>query len=276
LFFSSSAQESNNKPTIGLFTGVINYQGDLQPTSFSFNHSNFIGGLIFQVPLSRWFTWRVAINRGEVQAADKYNREYLKPRNLSFFSNITEGYTGLAVNVLDLSTKKFSPYLYGGIGFFHFNPWTRDQQGNKIYMQPLSTEGQGLSQYPDRKVYKLTQLMLPFGAGIKFAPNENFAIAVEFSQRKTFTDYLDDVSREYVDENILLAAKGPKAVELAYRGDELPGGPANSHPGDIRGTPSEMDWYYFLGLQVEFKFDAVKNMLPHSRASVANLRCPRF
>lgn len=278
LFFYqfSYSQELDKSTTISLFTGTINYQGDLNPNSFTFDHSNFATGFIIRKPLNRWFSLRGGFNMGKIEAADSWNRDYLKSRNLSFTSNIKEAYVGLEVAVLDISTKKFTPYIYGGIAVFHFNPWTNDNTGTKTYLQPLSTEGQGLKEYPEQKTYKLTQIALPFGAGLKYAVSDAISIGVEFSQRKSFTDYIDDVSTHYVDRDVLLQAKGPKAVELAYRGGQSPlGQPQYPTHGEQRGTPSEMDWYYFVGLTTEVKLNRIGHLFRNSR-SVASQRCPRF
>jgi opacity protein-like surface antigen len=278
LSLSSASQERVREPSIGIFAGTINYQGDLKPNSFTFQRSNPVFGVIFRKPLNRWLTWRSGISFGKVEGADRFNRDYLQTRNLSFYSSITEIYTSIAVTILDISTKRFTPYLYGGIGVFHFNPWTYDVQGNKIHLKPLSTEGQGLAVYPGQKPYSLNELMVPIGAGIKFAVSDHIHVGIEFSQRKTFTDYLDDVSTHYVDQDVLLAAKGPKAVELAYRGNELPGGSAYPPNGEQRGTATEMDWYYFLGVTLEMKLSGFQNIFSgianQNRSSVQ--KCPRF
>ena len=275
----AASQERVSDAGISLFTGTINYQGDLKPNSFTFQHSNPSFSIVLHKPLNRWLTWQTGFSRGKIEGADRYNRDYLKLRNLSFYTNITELYSGFAFNVLDISTKRFTPYIYGGVGVFHFNPWTYDQAGNKVRLQPLSTEGQGLPGYPGQKKYKLTQPELVFGGGIKFALNDCVALGIELSQRKTFTDYLDDVSTHYIDQDKLLAAKGPKAVELAYRGNQLPGGAAYPPDGEQRGTASEMDWYYFFGLTIEIKFDCIKNLFSgitdHNLTSY-HQKCPRF
>ena len=112
--------------------------------------------------------------------------------------------------------------------------------------------------------------------GAKYAVNDNLNIGIEFSQRKSFTDYIDDVSSSYVDVDVLRQAKGDKAVELAFRENEIPGGrlqyPAH---GDQRGTPSEMDWYYFFGLTIELKLNSFGNLFSGANKPVASQRCPR-
>jgi hypothetical protein len=193
-----------------------------------------------------------------VEGADRFNRDYLQTRNLNFATNLKEVFTLLEADVLDISTKKFTPFAYGGVVLYHFNPYTFDGNNKKVYLKPLSTEGQGLPGYPDRKPYKLTQFVAAFGGGFRIAINNCISIAMEFTQRKTFTDYLDDVSTAYVDEITLLTARGQQAVNLAYRGDEV--NPSWEYPpgGEQRGTPTEMDWYYFIGMSVDVKIGCLK------------------
>ena len=260
-YFSATAQEFDTRATIGLFAGAMNYQGDLKPNSFTFQHSNLIVSVIARKPLNRWFALRGGFTIGKVEAADKYNRDYLQLRNLSFASGIKEIFTALEVDLLDISTKKFTPYAYGGIVLFHFNPYTLDANNEKVFLQDLSTEGQGLADYPDRKVYKLTQFAAAFGGGLRIAVSGCTSLSLEFSQRKTFTDYLDDVSTSYVDQNKLSAAKGSQSVALAFRGDEIH--PPTSYPpdGEQRGTPTEADWYYFFGLSADISINCLGEKL---------------
>jgi hypothetical protein len=274
LSISASAQDFDKQPTIGVFIGKMNYQGDLNPSSFKFSHSKFTAAVNINKPLNRWMTLRAGAGIGSIEAADRYNRDYLKPRNLSFFSTIKEVNAGLEFTFLDISRTRFTPYMYGGFAYFHFNPWTYDNNGTKTYLKPLSTEGQGLPQFPSQKPYELSQWALAFSSGVKFAVTNDIIVGFELNQRKTFTDYLDDVSSFYVDRNTLLQAKGAKAVELAWRTDELPG--TNPYPahGEQRGTPSEMDWYYFFGVNVEFKLSIFKNN--RNSKVLAYQRCPRI
>ena len=265
LFFShclfASPQEFDTRSTIGVFVGAMNYQGDLKPNSFTLQHSNLIVSLAIRKPLNRWFAVRAGATVGKVEAADKYNRDYLQQRNLSFASGIKEIFAALEADLLDIDTKKFTPYAYGGLVLFHFNPYAYDGDNQKVFLQPLSTEGQGLADYPDRKVYKLTQLAAAFGGGVRVAVSECTSLSLEFSQRKTFTDYLDDVSTSYVNHAQLLAAKGPKAVALAFRGDELNNPAPYPASGEQRGTPTEADWYYFLGVSADVRLNCLKETL---------------
>ena len=281
LFFSNNSfsQEESKGTYIGFIFGKMNYQGDLNPNSFTFSHSKATTGISIRQSLNRWISFRGGFAIGQIDAADHYNRDYLKTRNLSFKTTIKEVSVGLEASLLDLSTSHFTPYVFGDAVLYHFNPWAYDVSGNKVFLNPLSTEGQGLSQFPEQKPYKLTQIALGFGFGARYAINKNINIGIEMIQRKTFTDYLDDVSSIYVDKNVLLQAKGAKAVEMAYRGDEITGGLPYPNHGEKRGTPSEMDWYYFFGVNFEIKFSAFaqlfKGLKPENSSALHFARCPR-
>jgi hypothetical protein len=276
--FAKAQEDFSYAPSIGIYTGMVNYEGDLKPNSFTFEHSNLFLSLYLYQPLTPHLSWRLGASVGKLEAADRYNRGYLQPRNLSFYTNLQEAYTGFELALFDIDKKRITPYIFLGGAMFHFNPYTYDKNGEKVYLQPLSTEGQGLPDYPNRKIYKLTQFALTWAGGIKFKLNDYINLGVELNQRKTFTDYLDDVSATYVDYNKLLTAKGPKAVELAYRGDELPNGSFYPADGEQRGTPTEKDWYYFLGINATVRFDYIKSAVAHlfggGGGDYYNSRCP--
>ncbi len=118
--------------------------------------------------------------------------------------------------------------------------------GQKFYLRPLRIEGEGFSD--GVKNYNLTQFAIPFGGGIKLSLSDNINVGVELGLRKLFTDYLDDISKLYLDQNSLLNARGAKAVELAYPGNELKNGTPYPPAGTIRGRSKHKDWYYFKAL----------------------------
>lgn len=249
---SLSITASYSQLQLGVFTGLSNYQGDLVDQPYQ------AGRAAFGITGGYQFSDRLAVRGGltfaKVAGADSlHDKDYLRLRNLSFQSSITELSLRGEYNVFNLSSMKWTPYAFGGIAVYRFNPYTFDQAGNQIFLQPLGTEGQGLPSNPEFKSYSLTQLAIPFGGGIKYAISDKVHLGLEVGLRKLFTDYLDDVSTNYADENELLATRGPKAVELAYRGDEVPGGdPLYPAKGSQRGGAKEKDWYYFSGLHITF------------------------
>jgi hypothetical protein len=95
----------------------------------------------------------------------------------------------------------------------------------------------------------LTQLSIPLGFGALYALNEDIRVGLELGYRKTFTDYLDDVSGEYYDEAALFAAKGQIAADVAYRGDEV-GGPPYPAAKTPRGSAKYKDGYYYAAITI--------------------------
>lgn len=234
---------------LNLTGGVLNYQGDLQDKPFTFEQSGLSVGAGVRYDFLSHLSVRAGILYGRVGASDKFNKPSLRLRNLSFESRIVEGSVAIEYNIFDLSEKSVTPYFFAGAGVYHFNPYTFDTLGSKIFLEPLSTEGQGLAQYPQRKKYSLTQFNIPFGMGIKARVSNNVVIGYEIGMRKLFTDHLDDLSTTYVDRDNLLAARGLKAVEMAYRGGELKNGnPVYPVEASIRGGAKAKDWFYFQGI----------------------------
>ena len=121
-----------------------------------------------------------------------------------------------------------------------------------MYLRSLSTEGEGLTAYPERKPYKNNQIAIPFGGGLKLAISPKITLGVELGLRKLFTDYLDDVSTTYVDSATLFAAKGAQAIAFAYRGSEIHGAPPYPAAGSQRGNPKIKDWYYTTVFRMSF------------------------
>lgn len=237
-----------------LFVGTSNYTGDLLESRYTMNNSHLALGLGAGYRFNEHIRVRAMFSFGKITADDKDNKDpFLLARNLNFFSSITELSVTGHYDFLDMNFHRVTPYVFAGISIFRFNPYTYDTLGNKVMLKPLSTEGQGMAAYPNRKPYSLTQFAIPFGAGIKFAINENITLAWEVGLRKTFTDYLDDLSNNYVDQAALLAERGAIAVELAYRGDELKNSPG-TYPADgtVRGGPDYKDWYYFSGFTASY------------------------
>jgi hypothetical protein len=258
---------------VNLFGGFSNYSGDLQSKLFTLDQSYAAFSAGAQYDLTTTFSVLSNLTYAHVGASDAYNKPSLQPRNLSFQSKIFEWNVLAEYNFIDLTKRRFSPYIFAGLAVYHFDPYGYDSTAHQVYLQPLSTEGEGLAQYPDRKNYGLTQLSIPFGGGVKLRISENVVIAYEISFRKLFTDYLDDVSTAYVDETTLLNARGPKAVEMAYRGGELKGGDP-TYPGDgiKRGGPNAKDWYYTSGIRISIAINSSKD----NYARRGSVECPKL
>lgn len=227
--------------------GMSFYSGDLTQSKLPLNTIQPSLSANLKYNTGNFINFRFGLAWAMVGGNDKFNSQWdLKDRNLSFKTMVLEGNACLEINLSDPGVYYSYPYLFGGIGVFHFNPYAFDNNHKKVFLRPLSTEGEGLSAYPLKKNYSLTQLCIPFGAGWKTKVHEDFTVSVEVGFRYTFTDYLDDVSGRYVDRETLLAAKGSKAVEMAFRASYA------VVPDYPRGNPKVKDLYSFVGVKFGF------------------------
>ena len=253
LIFFSALQVQAQRIHIGAAGGLANYNGDLLDKFYPKRITNgFISGMAYY-EVNDQLLLRGTYSFARVNGSDTYSsKANLRARNLQFESTVSEFAIGGEYHLFNLYERGFTPFVFAQLAVFHFNPYTYDSVNKKYFLQPLSTEGQGI--YADKKPYSLWQPAIPFGGGVKFALSENWRIGIEFGLRKLFTDYVDDVSTSYPDANDLLAAKGQTAVDYAYRGDEIPGGnQAFPSKGTQRGSSASKDTYYFTGIHITFR-----------------------
>lgn len=256
LFLSGTAGAFGQRVHVGLFGGLAAYNGDLTEKVFPKKVTNGAIGLSVNYELKDQIMLRGGLTYAIVGGADRFSDDpELVRRNLAFETKVLEFSALAEYYFFNLYERRYSPYIFGGLAVYHFNPYAYNGSTQKVFLKPLSTEGQGLSGYPNRKPYSLTQAALPFGGGIKFAINDNLRVGLEMGIRKLFTDHFDDVSTTYADPNDLLAAKGQLAVDMSYRGDEVPTGDPN-YPakGAQRGGEKNKDYYYFTGLHLTYRF----------------------
>lgn len=262
---------------LNVMGGFSNYQGDIQSKRFTLDQAGGAFGAQVIYEMSPRISLRAGLTYGKVKASDAKSENAVQvKRNLSFQSNIFEGHAAIEIHLMDIYAKKISPYLFAGLAVYKYNPFAFNASGRKVYLQPLSTEGQGLQAYPDRKPYKLTQFSVPFGGGVRLAVSDNLRIGFELGLRKTFSDYLDDVSDKYADQVRLLDERGQESVDLAYRGDELAGGDPYPTENTVRGNPKSKDWYYFAGVTVGIRLlGEGESYNPNAGSKKYRMGCPK-
>lgn len=248
---TANAQYEPNRE-IGFIGGVSYYLGDLNKTHF--NSSMPGGGLVFRKNIDRRFSYKAELLYLNLSADDKDDPtdSIAVDRGLHFRSPVYELSGQIEFNFLPYEVGNplytWTPFVYTGISFFHFNPQAENKDGLWVDLQELGTEGQGTPSFPDRKKYSLAQLSIPLGGGLKIAVNPSFNIILEYGARKTFTDYLDDVSETYPGREVLLPEYGNAAAEMSD--------PTGTHVhGDQRGNPDKQDWYSFVGITLSFKLN---------------------
>jgi hypothetical protein len=269
--FMAFSQKKVSSLDFGPYLGGSNYMGEFTDGYMPlWNKTKFAGGLICRYNYGPYLTFKGTAIYGKIEGSDKNFASdlYRSRRNLSFKSDIVEFSVQGEWNIKGYEQTKtsygWSPYLFAGISVFRFNPKAQftyqpymmdaslqAQDGDWIELQPLGTEGQETTKFNDKRRYSLTQLSVPVGVGAKWQLDDYWAFGFEFGIRKTFTDYLDDVSSIYVDNIIVGGASGPMAVALKDRSMEV--GQAPFENGDARGNSATKDWYVIGGLTLTYR-----------------------
>lgn len=249
---------SQTVPEVGILAGGSYYLGDLNPYKH-FNNTKFAGAFMYRDKISRSdrVSYRLQIGFGTVEAFDAESTDPARlNRNLSFRSRILEIGPMLEIHFLPYEIgsdrRPFTPYMFLGATYFKMNPMTQ-YNDNWIELQSLGTEGQG-TDLTDKKLYKLNQISIPVGFGFKFNMTSRWAIGFEYGIRKTFTDFLDDVSGDYVNPSLLAETNGSLSAELADQSLNNESSFANMNGVSIaRGNPNTKDWYVFAGVTLCFR-----------------------
>lgn len=268
---------NNNHHEFGVFVGTANYRGDLQKNFFPNYGYKPVYGLMYKYFMNPFLGIRAGLSYTNLTAADSLSRiASQEQRNLRFSTQLLETQLGLELNLLPVSLEnmKVSPYVFGGVSVFYANPYTDTAYGQgKVFLRPLNTEGQALPNYPDRKPYSLVNFAGTFGGGLKAFVCNKVMFGLELGFRYTSTDYLDDVSKTYVNMDTLFRYRGKQSVDYSFRGDEVPGWDGNNPDYKYqRGTVKGNDWYWFGGVSVTIYLDAMGNTKPYMNTKCATKR----
>jgi len=288
---------------VGLNFGPMNFLGDVggnygKGTTFlkdnNFAFFRLMKGGYIAANVSHFLAFRLNINFGELAGHDSVinakggMEEARRVRDLGFKSKLFEGYIAAEIYPTVLleddpsdTWHKLRPYGIIGVGMFNFNPQglyiAPNGERRWVDLKPLRTEGQGMAEYPDRKEYKLTEICIPIGAGVKYFVTEKFHIGAEVLHRVTFTDYIDDVSTNYIDpahfSNYMTPDQAAIARQMADRQNYFQ---ANTRPGftrnvgDKRGNPKQSDAYFSFAVKFGWRIGnaSSKGLLRQSQCPV--------
>jgi len=250
--FSATAQQFKPNTEIGLLLGTSYYLGDLNTTHF--NQPLPAAGLIIRKNIDRRFAYKAEIMYLNLRSDERDSDDTIAVnRGLHFKSPVYELSGQIEFNFLPFQPENplytWTPFVYTGISIFHYSPKAENKDGEWIDLQPLGTEGQGTTtlfgnETETRDNYSLIQYSIAMGGGFKIAVNPSFNIILEYGARKTFTDYLDDVSTTYPGGNLL-----DMTNEAIYMSD-----PLGTHSKNMeRGNPDKKDWYAFAGITLSFR-----------------------
>lgn len=258
-------------------TDIGRKQGNGRPflKDLTFGNNQLNGSIYLSMLYKYAVGFRLEGTFGQVKAYDSISLPHVSEgryeRSLQFKSKINEVALVAEFHPLfifinwltrDDEPPRFSPYLAAGVGFFSFNPQAKLNE-NWIDLQPLSTEGQGFKEYPDRKPYKLSQLNYSLGLGAKYELSPAINLRFEILDRILKTDYLDDLSTRYVNPNLfanyLSGIQLANAVALSDRRSKTNAEyPINPSGGQLRGNPKNRDSYFTCNFKIGLTFGREK------------------
>jgi hypothetical protein len=278
IFVVPKATHAQSRFELGASLSTMQYEGEIGGRfPYIYNDLNnptsrvrLGAGINFGYHLTDYFTLRASFLIGSIQAADRLLKPepdpavmYKLARNFSFRSSIAEvGIVGEFYPLPVLFKRygqnlgRFNPYIAGGINVFRFNPRSLylDKTGalSWVDLKPLRTEGQGMPIANAPKEYSLTSFSFPIGIGVRFNITENTSIALEWMNRTTSTDFLDDVSGRYIDnaefDNFFGAGTvlADQAKQKANFPSWLNGVHVNGFlPNEPRGSLNKFNDYYY-------------------------------
>lgn len=242
---------------IGVFGGSSAYMGDINPVN-PVKVRNAAFGAQFKRNFNPYWSLKLGYMHGKLEAYDsESDNQAQRDRNLSFYSSLNELSLQAEFNffkyVPSLSDKRYTPYLFGGVSAFTFNPKTL-MNGDEYNLRDWATEGQDI-----QNTYKTYAFSVPYGAGVKYNISGQWSLIGEIGYRTAFTDYLDDVSKTYpLIENEPDLSRKILSDKSFFR--KLPDGSTAYNflfidkPGTQRGDYRKRDTYMFIGLTLTFTF----------------------
>jgi len=165
-----------HRSELGFGLGTFNYSGDLVRT-YNLASSKPAATAFYRSNISNVISLRTSVTAGKIGASDtrKPIDAFATARAASFNLFLFEAAATFEYHFLDWRDSKrrlrFTPYLFAGAGLFGFS---------------------GVEQ--KNAEYSNVQMAIPFGGGMKYVLNPKYYIAFEFGIRKTFFDYLDNIS----------------------------------------------------------------------------------
>ncbi len=244
------------KYDIGVNVGASGYMGEInQRNPLNFTRGGF--GFTFRKNFNPDFSVKINVEQILLHGDDAHSgvAEQIQ-RNLKFTSWVTEASAQFEFNFFKFNPfdrrESYSPYVFVGAGFFHYNPYTF-LDGHKVFLHEVGTEGQNLppSQQQNNysKPYARLSACLPIGVGFKYHLGGNFSLDTEYGFRLTLTDYLDDIGGVYPNYDV--NGTNSQLARLSNR---------SSFPyvaGDQRGDSWRYDKYFYASVGLIYTFRAI-------------------
>ena len=208
------------------------------------SQTSLSGGWFARYKVNPHFFASTSLSYVRLSGDDKYSESGPRYwRNLRFKNNIIE-WTSKAeyvfLDIPDLGRKgryntSLNLYGYLGLTLLHHSPRGSLDGSTWVNLRPLQTEG---------VAYKSIVFGTPVGGGAVITHNRFSRFGLVINYVKTFTDYIDDISTNYVDPSLL----SPQSAAYANQSVAPPGQELNFVTGQQRGDPTADDNYITVSL----------------------------
>jgi len=256
LAINATAQTYKNTTFSGnLYLGMSNMMGDLGGSDFigsrglmdyDFRSNRLAGGLGLTMHTGGSFSIGLNFLATRLYGDDAYSKQdFQVQRNLCVRTDILEGDLLIEYRPFSRSAGFNRFYIYSGVGLMYYQP-KAEYDDDWYKLRTLGTEGQYLDNGPGP--YRELQIVVPYGLGYKFRLAKSTSLILDLGFRKTFTDYLDDVSTVYVNPLDLDQSTSAEASILADRST------AGMDIGSMRGNSDKDDSFHVLSLKFEYIF----------------------
>jgi Domain of unknown function (DUF6089) len=236
LFFFFPFLSHSQTFSLGGIFGIAGYLGDVnEKIYFRIQRDRTVAGGYFRYQANNMFSLRFNIYKGSLSGSDfDYSKNtWRQQRGFSFVSTFKEYSAAAEYDVLKLlpNTQKLplSVRLNLGVGYTVTNPIVDYNEPNAIYEDVTADK---LAEY-NRNI-----LVLPIGLSFEWHFSKTFSLGIDGGMRKTFTDYLDGVSK--------------------------------------LGNTKLKDWYFIGGISLTQKLNWIFDDNPHNRRSNRRVKCPSF
>jgi hypothetical protein len=232
---------------IGAMMGVSNYWGDLAPYPVLTETHPAFGGFA-RVNMSSSFAFTFNLIRATISGDDN-NFEDQKIRNLNFTSPLTEFSSIVEFNFMkfgvDVNEKRQTPYVYIGLSLTQYDPSAT--YGNvTTQLRNVRTE---------EVQYGLFAVTVPMGFGYKWQFDNHIALNWNIGFRRSYSDYLDDVSTVYPDNfDNIRTRKGANLATVTDPSARNNLGIPISEKGYRRGNADFTDWYVISTVSLSYRF----------------------
>jgi opacity protein-like surface antigen len=189
------AQVTQSKYILGINAGTFIYQGDLTPSAIgSFKTPGLVAGINGSRYLTNKLALRLDLNFGKLRGDDAAydNPSWRRQRALAFKTPATEVIGSVVWDAFGIE-RKFSPYLFAGIGY-SFLKIKRDYSSfNQEYFASEPNVEEGLRTDINHRLPGGLPIV-PFGVGLRYQLTSSLALNTEASYRYISSDYLDGFS----------------------------------------------------------------------------------